>query len=277
MSIQSKKAVSPIFKGFLFVIGVLIMSTIIGGEHAFAASNSSIDSSTPGFFNHYIVYPFSVVLKTVASWFQGNYGLSIVFVTLMLRLVLMPIMLKQSKSQMILKDKMANIQPEMKVIQEKLKKTTSAEEKAKLQQELMLVYKKHNMNPLASLGGCLPVLLQMPILMGFYYAIRSTPEMATHSFLWFDLGQPDIFLAVLAAVVYLLQFKISLTGLPEEQKKQMAIVGYLSPFMMGFFSLTAPAALPLYWVVGGCFLMVQTYISKKLYTIKPSVQEVKST
>lgn len=277
MSTKSKKSVSPVFKWYLLIFGVLIAIFVFGGEHILAATASNTAAPDVSFFQQYFVYPFSVVLKTVAGWFQGNYGLSIITVTFILRLVLMPLMLKQTKSQMQLKDKMAVVQPEMKIIQDKLTNATKAEDKARLQQELLELYKKHNVNPLASLSGCLPLLLQMPILMGFYYAIRNSPEMATHSFLWFNLGQPDFVLAACAALVYFLQFKLTLIGIPEEQKKKMAIMGYISPLMMGFFSLTAPAALPLYWVVGGCFLMLQTVISKKLYTVKPVVQDLKST
>lgn len=274
MDKKSNKAVSFAFKGFLLLIGVFVVSSLFGGEHAFAAASGT--DASPGFFQHYFVSPLTVVLNTVAGWFNGSYGLSIILVTLLLRFILMPFMLKSTKQQMQMKDKMAVLQPEMKVIQDKLKKTTNQTEKVKLQQEMMQLYQKHNVNPMASLSGCLPILIQMPILMGFYYAIKNSPEMATHSFLWFNLGQPDIILALLAAGIYFLQAKLSLANVPEEQRKQMAIVSYMSPIMMGFISLSAPAALPLYWTVGGCFLIVQTYVIRKLYYKKPAVQEIKT-
>ena len=265
MEKKSKYILSPAFKGLSILLGLLIVSFVLGGDHTLAATATSTEAS-PGFFQQYFVDPFTYLLNTLANVFGGSYGLSVVFMTLIVRLFIMPLMLKSTKSQYAMRDKMAVMQPEMKVIQDKMKTATTPEQKTKLQQELMGVYQKHGVNPMASLSGCLPLLIQMPILMGFYYAIKESPEIASHSFLWFDLGQPDLILAVLAAAVYLVQFKLSLIGMPEEQKKQMAIMGYISPIMMGMFSLTAPAALPLYWTVGGCFLIVQTYIMKKLYS-----------
>jgi len=270
---RTKRVVFPAFIGISIIAALLVVSLFVGGEQAYAAAASTAAAS-PGFFQTYFVHPLTLALNTVASWFGGQFGYSIVVMTLAIRLILMPFMLSSTKSSMQMKDKMAVAQPEMKAIQEQLKVATSNEQKAKLQQELMAVYKKYDINPAASLGGCLPLLIQMPILMGFYYAISNSPEMAEQSFLWFNLGTPDFILALIAAGVYLLQFKLSLIGMTEEQKKQMAIMGYLSPIMMGVFSLTAPAALPLYWTVGGTFLIIQTYISKKLYSPKPTVQEV---
>ena len=134
-----------------------------------------------------------------------------------------------------------------------------------MQQEMMQIYQKHQVNPLSSLGGCLPILIQFPILIGFYYAIRRTPEIATHSFLWFDLGATDVIMTIIAVAVYFLQFKVSQAGLDPAMQKQMALMGLLSPLMIGVVSLNAPAALPLYWAVGGVFMIVQTLISRKLY------------
>ncbi|MCI3927032.1 membrane protein insertase YidC [Paenibacillus sp. TRM 82003] len=227
--------------------------------------NEPIDANTEGWFNHYFVYSFSYLITYFAGLFQGNYGLSIILVTVLIRLALMPLLMKQMKSSERNRGKMKRLQPELKALQEKYKDADAAGKQA-MQQETMQLYQKHQVNPLAV--GCLPALIQLPILMGFYYAIRRTPEIATHTFLWFDLGSTDLILPVLAAAVYFVQFKVSQIGIePEnEQQKQMAMIGgYLSPIMMGVFSFTAPAALPLYWVVGGCIVIAQTWIGKQLY------------
>lgn len=140
----------------------------------------------------------------------------------------------------------------------------------------MELYKKHKFNPLNI--GCLPMLIQLPILSGIYTAIRLTPELSSHSFLWFKLGAPDYVLAVVVAVIYLIQAKVSQANMAPEQRKQFAIMGYLSPLMMAFFSLTAPAAMPLYWTVGGSFLVLQTLLFRKMYPVEhpqePVVVEV---
>ena len=118
------------------------------------------------------------------------------------------------------------------------------------------------------------MLIQMPILMGFYYAIRGSQEIASHSFLWFNLGQSDLILTALAGIVYYLQFRVSQSTMTQEQQKQMSKIGLISPIMIVIVSLNAPAALPLYWTVGGTFLIFQSLIGRKLYPPQPSNTKV---
>lgn len=226
---------------------------------ACSASNGNGD----GFFDTYFVVPFIVSINYLAEFFNGNYGLSIILVTLIIRLALMPFMLKQYKNQMTMKEKMDVLKPEMDAIQQKLKDEKDPAKKQELQREMMGLYQKHGVNPLNI--GCLPMLIQMPILTGFYYAIRGSEEIATHRFLWFSLGNPDIIITIIAGVVYYLQFKVSMSSMPTQQQQQMKFMGLLSPLMIVMFSISAPAALPLYWAVGGLFLIIQTAISRKLY------------
>ncbi len=131
----------------------------------------------------------------------------------------------------------------------------------------MGLYQKHGVNPLNM--GCLPMLIQMPILMGFYYAIKNSHEIATHSFLWFNLGEANIAMAIIAGAIYYLQSKISLQQMPEEQQKQMKMMTMISPIMILFISFSAPAALPLYWSIGGLFLIGQSWILNRLYHKQP--------
>ena len=105
----------------------------------------------------------------------------------------------------------------------------------------------------------------MPILTGFYYAIRGSEEIASHRFLWFSLGDPNIIITVIAGVIYYFQFKVSQSSMPAAQQQQMKFMGLLSPLMIVMFSFNSPAALPLYWAVGGTFLILQTWLSRKLY------------
>lgn len=224
---------------------------------------SAQGENDPGFFNQYFVNPFRISIHAVANLFNGSYGLSIILITLIIRLALMPFMLRQYKTQMAMKEKMDRLKPEMDAIQKKLKAENDPKKKQEIQQEMMGLYQKHGVNPLNM--GCLPILIQMPILTGFYYAIRGSKEIASHSFLWFSLGKPDIALTIIAGVIYYLQFKVSQSTMPEAQQQQMKYMGLMSPIMIVMFSFNAPAALPLYWVVGGTFLIIQTYISRKLY------------
>jgi YidC/Oxa1 family membrane protein insertase len=229
-------------------------------------SSEPISADTPGLFDHYVIYPFSWTITKLAEMFGGSYGFALIAATLIVRLAIMPLMLNQSKKQAEMQTKMAAMKPELQRLQEKYK-DAGPESGQKMQAEMLALYQKHGYNPLAI--GCLPMLLQIPIIFGFYHAIRRTPEIARHTFLWFDLGHPDLFLPVLAAAVYFVQFKVSQIGTDPEMAKRIAWMGWISPVAMGLFSFAAPAALPLYWTVGGLFLIVQTLIVKRLYKPKP--------
>jgi YidC/Oxa1 family membrane protein insertase len=243
----------------ILTIILLALSTLLLS----ACSSQSGTGSNFGFFNQYFVEPFRYSIHAVANLFNGSYGLSIILITLIIRLVLMPLMLGQYKKQMAMKGKMDALKPEMDTIQQKLKAEKDPKKKQELQQEMMGLYQKHGVNPLNM--GCLPILIQMPILTGFYYAIRGSKEIASHNFLWFSLGHPDIALTLIAGVIYYFQFKVSQSTMPATQQAQMKYMGLMSPLMIVMFSFSAPAALPLYWVVGGTFLIVQQYVSRKLY------------
>ncbi|MBB6023851.1 YidC/Oxa1 family membrane protein insertase [Paenibacillus sp. JGP012] len=227
---------------------------------------SEINSSTPGFFNHYIVFPLSYLIQHIASAFNGSYGVAIIIITLVIRLALLPLMMRQAKSQQGTRVIMNAMKPELDALKKKYEGKNDAADRQKLSEETMALYKKHKFNPLNI--GCLPLLIQLPILSGIYTAIRLTPELSSHSFLWFKLGAPDYVLAVVVAVIYLIQAKISQANMAPEQRKQFAIMGYISPLMMAFFSLSAPAAMPLYWTVGGSFLVLQTLLFRKLYPVE---------
>lgn len=254
---MEKNTVFTFFKKYSIVTIILIV--FLTG----CTTNEPSDASSSGFFENYFIDPFSLLIKYVASLLGNNFGLSIIVITLLIRLVIMPFMLKQMKSSKEMQEKMKIIKPEIDTIKEKYKGNKDTNAKVQMQQEMKQLYQKHQFNPISSMG-CLPMIIQFPILIGFYYAIRNTPEIASHSFLWFNLGNADLILTIIAIVVYFVQFKVTQIGMEPKQKKQMAILGLLSPIMIGLVSFSAPAALPLYWTVGGLFLIVQTFISKKI-------------
>lgn len=248
----------------LIILAVLLLALLAGC----GPSRAPLDPDSLSFFEHYFVYPFSLLIKKIAAIFGGSYGLSIVTITVIIRLVLMPFMVKQTKTSLDMKTKMDLLKPELNELKKKYEGKRDADSQREQQTEMMALYKKHNMNPLAGMAGCLPLVIQMPIVLGFYYAIVRTPEIAQHPFLWFNLGHTDLILTAIAVIVYFFQYRVSLIGMDEAQKKQMAIVGLISPIMIGFISLNAPAALPLYWATGGLFLVIQTIVVKKKYYAK---------
>jgi len=224
------------------------------------------------FFHDYLVVPLRALLVGIANFFNGNYGVSIIILTLLVRGLLLPFSLNAAKKQQVMREKMEIMKPELDDIQARLKQAKTKEEQQKIQQEMIQLYQKYDFNPFAM--GCLPLLLQMPIWMGLYYSIYSTPEMANSSFLWFNLGKPDWILAILAAISYYLQFKVSMAmtmsvATTPEQEQQMKMMGIMSPVMILIASFSTMSALSLYWTVSGFFLIAQTYLTRKLYGPKP--------
>lgn len=216
--------------------------------------NEPITSESEGFWNQYIVYPLSWLITYVGEA-TGDYGLSIIIVTLLIRFAILPLMIKQTRSSKA----MQAIQPEMQALREKY---SSKDQKTqqKLQKETMEIFQKNKVNPLA---GCLPIFIQMPILIGFYHAIMRTTEIANHNFLWFDLGEKDPYylLPLIAGITTFIQQKMMMAG-NANQNPQMAMMLWLMPIMIVVFAITFPAALSLYWVVGNLFMIGQTYFIK---------------
>ncbi|KAA0948437.1 membrane protein insertase YidC [Sporosarcina sp. ANT_H38] len=244
----------------------MLMTTVV-----FLSGCAGIENKEGTFYNIF-VKPMDWLLHFFSDFFNGNYGLSIILITVLIRMILMPLMLKNYKSQQNMKVKMDALRPEMEDIQKRLKEAKEKEQKdeqMKLQQEMMGLYSKHGVNPLNM--GCLPLIIQMPIIMGLYFAILNSTDVKTHEFLWFNLGEPDMIMMVLAGAVYFVQARVSLWTMPEQQQKQMKAFIYLSPIMIMFISFNAMAALPLYWAVGGLLLIFQTYLGRKFYYKHPEV------
>jgi YidC/Oxa1 family membrane protein insertase len=243
-------------KKYFSLLTLILVSSVLLSGCSSAEQNGH-------FFHDYFVEPFVKLIHSIGSILGGNYALAIIVITLLVRIILMPVMMNTMKKQQIMKEKMDKIKPEVEKIQKRIKAAKTKEEQMKLQQEMMQLYQKHEINPFSM--GCLPILIQMPIWMALYYAIRISDDIKKADFLWFKLGHPDIVMALIAGIMYYFQFRVSMIGVPEDQKKQMQIMGLMSPLMILFISFSTPAALPLYWTVSGLFLIGQTWLSKKLY------------
>ncbi|WP_054768242.1 membrane protein insertase YidC [Lysinibacillus parviboronicapiens] len=238
------------------------------GLVVFVLSGCQAVQNKEGFFYSIFVKPMEFLLEFFGNdIFSGSYGLAIIAITVLIRLVLMPIMLKNYRQQQIMKSKMDAFKPEMEEVQKKMKEAKTKEEQMQYQQEMMALYSKHGVNPLNM--GCLPMLIQMPIIMGLYFSILYSADVKSHMFLWFSLGSPDIIMTIIAGIVYLVQARVSLWTVPEQQKAQMKLFIYISPIMIVFISMSSMAALPLYWSVSGALLIIQTYIGRKYYSEHP--------
>jgi YidC/Oxa1 family membrane protein insertase len=235
-----------------FIVGFVALIAVLSGC---SQINEPITPESKGFWNEYIVYPLSWLIKYVAHVLGGSFGLSIIVVTIFIRLLILPLMIQQTRNAKA----MQALQPEIQKLREKYS-SKDMQTQQKLQQEMMLLFQKHGVNPMA---GCFPILIQMPILIGFYHAIMRTREIAEHNFLWFDLGEKDPYyiLPIIAGVTTFIQQKIMMAN-AGQQNPQMAMMLWMMPIMIVIFAINFPAALSLYWVVGNIFSIVQTYLIK---------------
>jgi YidC/Oxa1 family membrane protein insertase len=222
-----------------------------------------------GFIYEFLVVPVQELILFLADAFNGSYGFAIIIITLIVRMIILPLNLSQSRKSLAQQERTAVIKPELDVIQAKQKAAQTNEEKAVAQQELISLYKDNNMSMLGGIG-CLPLLVQMPIFTAMFQAIRWSDEIATSTFMGINLGARSIPLAIAAGLIYLIQAYVSMIGVSPEQKKQMKTMIYMSPIMILFVSISSPAGLGLYWLVGGFFGVFQTLLTNFYY--KPRIQ-----
>ena len=241
-------------KKILLLLGLIGLVLFLSGC---TQINESIDSSSTGFWNKTFVYPMSWLITYIAEIFNSSYGIGIVVVTILVRTLLIPLNVKQLKSSKAMQD----VQPKIKELQEKYK-SKDAKTQKKMQEAQMALFQEHGVNPLA---GCLPIFIQMPILISMYHAIMRTDAIKDGVFLWFELGQSDplFILPVIAGAATYRQQKLMMADSPSGQNPQMKIMLYVMPIMITIFAATFPSALALYWVVGNTFMVVQTLLIRK--------------
>ena len=179
----------------------------------------------------------------------ASYGWAIILLTIIVKMVLYPLTVKQVKSMKAMQE----LSPKMKKIQEKYKDNPQM-----MQQKIGALYKDAGVNPLA---GCLPLLIQMPILMGMYYSLYNfnypTPESAY--FLWMtSMSDPDplYILPVLSALTTFLQQKMTTT---DSNNPQMKMMMFIMPLFIGWISINIPSGLVLYWVTMNVVQIVQQW------------------
>lgn len=212
-----------------------------------------------GFVYEKLAIPTQHILNWLAEILGGSYGWSIIVITFIVRLILMPIMIKQSKNATIQQEKISLIRPQLNKLQERQKEAKTPEEQAAVSQAMMKLYRENNISMTGGIG-CLPLLIQMPIFAALYAAIQYSPELAKSYFMGINLGQRSFAFVLLTFISYALQGYLSTLGLPEEQKKQMQSMMIISPLMITVMTYVSPAGLGLYFFIGGIFACIQTLI-----------------
>lgn len=175
----------------------------------------------------------------------GSFGLSIILLTVLIKLILLPVTLKQDKSM----KEMKKLQPKIDELKKKYKGDPQL-----LNQKTMELYKEHKVNPA---GGCLPMLVQLPILWALFGVLRKEGVVPDETFLWFSLITPDplFILPILNGLVSFIQQKVMGTASNPQMKNMM----YMFPLMMVFISYKMPGGLQLYWLISSLTGVAQQY------------------
>lgn len=204
-----------------------------------------------------IIQPFTKMALRIMLWmhqYVTNYALILVLFALMVKVVFYPLTIKSTKSQI----KMQQIQPLMTEMRERFK-----DDPRKQQEEMLRLYREHKVNPL---GGCLPLLVQMPVLFALFFVFQRTIELrGAEAFLWIrDLSQPDPYyvLPVLMGATTYLQQKLSPMPVDPKMKPMMVIM----PFFMVFIFLNFSSGLVLYYTIFNVIqIFQQMYIHKRYH------------
>jgi len=191
--------------------------------------------------------------------FTGSYGIDIILLTIVIKILLAPL----THKSMVSMKKMQRLQPQMERLKERFK-----DDKEKLNKEIMELYRRNSVNPL---GGCLPMLLQFPVFIGLYNALGTPIELRHAPFLWIkDLSRPDwqslpftfagwhlgipVLTILMGASMFVQQWMTPTAGDPNQRKMML-----LMPLMFTFMFVTFPAGLTIYWLVNNLLSIGQQY------------------
>lgn len=188
----------------------------------------------------------------------GSYGTAIIVFTVIVRLLFLPLSIKSTKSMREVQANQARLKPQMDALKKKY-----GNDRQRLLEEQQKLYKELGINPLAGMGGCLPILIQFPIWIGLYSALitlSGTSEFKA-AFLWIpDLGATEGFpyaLAILTGVTTWATQRMAMQPTNDPTQKTMNSMMQFMPLMMVFFAFQVPAGLVLYWVVSNIFQFFQ--------------------
>jgi YidC/Oxa1 family membrane protein insertase len=210
-----------------------------------------------------VLKPIEIGLSYIIEFFYRyipSYGIGIILLTIVVRIVLLPLTISQTRSMA----RMQILQPELKEIQKQYK-----DDPQRSQQEVMAFYKKNNVNPLA---GCLPLLLQMPIFFALFQLLRDlgvkvlgAGSQTIYKFLWMDLKMMDPFyiLPILMVVTMIITSKMTQTDMTKTGMSN-ALMTYLLPVVFGFISYKMQSGILVYWVTTNVWSIGQQYFVNKM-------------
>lgn len=251
----------------LLAVVILVMSGCVSYD---SAGNPS------GWVYEYIGRPATNMMDWLAGIFGGSYGIAIIIITIITRLLMMPSSVNMTKNSMISQAKMKIAQPEIDEIKEEIEATNDPQLKAELNNEMTNVYKKYDINMFGGFSGCLPLLIQLPFISAVYAAIRSSEAIKESSFLGISLGETSLILTIVVVLVYLVQGWLTTRNTPQadnpqaQQTSRMMLL--MSPIMLGWITFSSNAGLGLYFLVGGAFAIFQQLYTNKV--VRPEIKKI---
>ena len=218
-----------------------------------------------GLWTSIFVKPLAFILIKLGG-LVSNFGISVIIISLIIRLIAYPITKKTAMQSEIMK----KAQPELNRIQKKYANKQDQESMIKQNQEMMAVYKKYNINPMS---GCLFAMIQLPIFVAFFEAVQRTPVIFEDKFLGLQLGTTPavgitnatfysyIILMVLIAATTFYSFKMMNTGNVEDPTMKM--MPTMMSLMIIVTAIFMPTGLGIYWITSNVFTIVQNYFVKR--------------
>ena len=269
-------------KKHLFCIYTLILVIFLTGC-------SSKD--TDGFFYNTFTKNIDMFLSNINIYVK-SWGISIIIITLIVKGIILPFMLKNYKKQRTSSINMEKAKPELDLVQNKIKKLSEDQKRAlnndermkirieqtELQKELFKIYKKYDCSP-AIFGNLIPILIQAPFISGLYFTLQNpvySKDILDSSFLSISLGEKSYILLILVFVIYMIVGKISQSMMqsnpmsqntPEAERIQNVSKNmvWITPIMLTFLTYTSIAAIGIYFVVSGILVAFQILLGRKLY------------
>ncbi len=221
----------------------------------------------------FLAKPLFLILNWLTDRWIHNYGWSIVLVTIAINLLLMPLKITNLKSM----KQMQMLQPKIAAINERFKGIGLRDPRKQQQnQEVMDLYKKHGVNPM---GGCMPLVLQMPFFIAFWKVLTVAIEMRGAGWLWVrDLSQPEhipirLLPVAMIATQFVLQKMTPTTTVDPMQQKMMLLM----PLMFGFMFYSASSGLVLYWLTGNLVGIAQQVLFNRLVPSTPPIAKPAAT
>ena len=231
-------------------------------------SNMKISGEYENIWNSLFVRPLAFLIMKIRNLVSSS-GLAIIIITLIIRLILYPITRKTARQSENLK----KAQPEIDKIEKKYKDKTDNESMAMKGQEMMMIYKKYDINPLS---GCIFAFLQIPLLFAFLEAINRVPAIFEEKFLFFQMGTTPwialkngewvyLILIILILLTTYFSFKMNQsTNTSKEMEKQNKMMMYFMVVFIGFMSFQLSSAVAVYWIISSIFTIGQNIITDKL-------------